>query len=101
MRRLLNPDALVAAALFALALAVRLIFLLHSGDSHWPYSVYYEGDAPVWAQWAACLNRGQEFEYGLPLRSPGVAYLLHWLGPVLGEGNFVGFKVLWCAVSAA
>jgi hypothetical protein len=97
----LRANFAIAGMIFLVALGVRLLFLAYSGDAHWPHSIYYEGDAPTWAEWAACLNRGQPFELGVPLRSPGVAYVLHWLTPLFGERNYLGFKTVWCMASAA
>lgn len=96
-----RSDLAIAGGVILVALAARLTFLLLGGDAHWPHSIYYEGDAPVWARWAESLGHGTEFERGLPLRSPGVAYVLHGLGSILGERRYVAFKVVWCVVSAA
>src|SRR5688572_4175872 len=90
-----------AAAVFAVALAVRLLFLFSSPDRIWPHSIYYEGDAPVWVEWAGALDRGVPFEFDLPLRAPAVAYLLHWATAGVIEPPFTDFKVLWCVMSAA
>ncbi|MCE9594669.1 MAG: glycosyltransferase family 39 protein [Planctomycetes bacterium] len=86
----------VAGFFFVLAFALRLAFLTSSSDATWPHSMRYEGDAPVWARWAAALGRGESFEFDLPLRAPGVAYVLHALGL-----SFFAAKVLWCALSSA
>lgn len=102
-------DALVAAGVFGLALLTRLLFLFASVDRAWPHSIWYEGDAPTWVRWAQALARGEAFEFDLPLRTPGVAYLLHWLsfggdpawGGAEGGPSFLLWKVLWCAMSAA
>lgn len=91
-------DFAVAAALFAATLTVRLAFLLHSQDTAWPHSVPYEGDAPVWAKWASMLAGGQPFEDDLPFRTPGVAFMLRWLG--LHAPPFTAAKVIWCVMSA-
>src|SRR5262245_9733826 len=69
------------AAIAAFAIALRLTFLLGAGDSAWPHSTYFEGDAPLFAQWADALDRGRPFEAGLPLHSPVVPHLMHWLAP--------------------
>jgi hypothetical protein len=96
--RLCRRDLAVAAGLFVATLALRLLFLLRSQDTAWPHSVLYEGDAPVWVQWASMLAAGQPFEDDLPFRTPGVAFLLGWLGMI--SPPFTGAKVLWCAMSA-
>lgn len=93
-------DGWIALAVFAVALGVRLLFLFSWPDRAWPHSLWYEGDATVWAEWAGALARGDPFESGLPLRSPAVAYLLHWGGLGEGPGDFTAAKIGWCAVSA-
>jgi len=96
---LARGDWLVAALVALGAFAVRAVFLWRSPDAAWPHAMLYEGDAAVWAAWAQALGRGEPFEADLAFRTPGVAFLLHWLG--LGEGPFLGAKLVWCAVSAA
>lgn len=96
---LTSRDALIAVAIGVLTLALRLCFLFHSPDRAWPHSLLYEGDAPVWARWAAALEAGQRFEFDLPFRTPGVAWILHALGA--SEAPFTAAKLLWCAISAA
>ncbi len=92
-------DLLYAMLIAAVALALRLAYVLRSPDAAWPHSIMYEGDATVWAQWAAALGRGAAFEDDLPFRTPGVAWLLHALG--WHDAPFTGAKVLWCVISAA
>lgn len=88
----------IAVAIFAVTLALRLTFLWRSPDAAWPHSILYEGDAPVWARWAALLRAGQPFEDDLAFRTPGVAFPLAWLG--LTAAPFTAAKVLWCVLSA-
>ena len=95
-----QADWWIATAVFALALGARLLFLLTWPDRRWPHSLWYEGDAPLWDQWARTLSAGGVFEHGLAIHAPGAAYLLHWLG-FAGADDYTGAKVLWCAVSAA
>lgn len=91
---------LVALAIFLAALATRLGFLWSSPDRAWPHSVGFEGDAPLWVRYAASLQRGEPFEFGLPIHTPGMAYLLRWTGGVSPAGGFVAHKVAWCVLSA-
>lgn len=93
-------DAWIAASVFAVALLVRLLFLFTWPDRAWPHSLWYEGDATVWAEWAGALSRGEVFESGLPLRSPAVAYLLHWAGLGGWPVDYTAPKVVWCTASA-
>src|SRR6266850_3178615 len=94
---------LTASGVFVLALAVRLLFLFSSPDRSWPHSTYYEGDAPEWVNYATALELNQLYEFGLPLRSPAVARVLHALAPHLAEHlradghySFMWIKLLWC-----
>ena len=84
--------------LFALALAARLLFLLATPDVDWAGSALYKGDAVLWLEWAAALEQGRAFELGLPLRPPGMAYLVAALGSPAGVA---WLKLLWCALGAA
>ncbi len=81
---------------------------MNAGDRSWPHSTYFEGDAPLFADWAAALDRDAPFEAGLPLHSPATAYLLHWFGPQAADDagrpilrDFTSMKIAWCAASAA
>lgn len=98
-------DALVALGVFAVALLLRLTFLFAAQDRHWPHAVFYEGDAVTWVEFADAIHNQQQrnevpFEQGLPLRSPGVAYAMHWLqdGP---PWNLLAMKVVWSVAGAA
>ncbi len=87
------------ALVFALAFALRAALLFSGDDAGWPHSLRYEGDAPTWARWAAALGRGEPFEFDLPVRTPAVAFALHWAG--LAHAPFKLAKLAWCALSAA
>ena len=93
-------DWQTASGIFILALLVRLLFLFTSPDRTWPHSIFYEGDAPTWAEWAHALDEGKPFELDLPLRSPAVAYLLHWIHPGILQGPFTPHKALWCVFTS-
>lgn len=97
--RWLGREGAAVALVFALAFALRLALLFAGDDAPWPHSLRYEGDAPTWARWAAALGRGQPFEFDLPVRAPGVAFALHWLGAA--QAPYTSVKLLWCALSAA
>ena len=94
-----TTDLWIAAAIGVVTLALRLTFLLRSPDAGWPHSMLYEGDAPVWVRWAGMLQAAEPFEDDLAFRTPGVAYVLAWLG--LTTPPFTAAKVLWCVMSAA
>ena len=87
-------------AVFAVSLAVRLLYWQATPDRDWPHSAMYKGDALVWSDYAAALAGGERFELGLPLRPPGNAYLLRWLG-VDGRPDAAAAKPLWCLLGAA
>ncbi|MCK6447058.1 MAG: glycosyltransferase family 39 protein [Planctomycetes bacterium] len=86
-----------ALGFFVLAFVLRALFLVASSDAAWPHSMHYEGDAPTWARWASALARGEPFEFDLPLRAPGVAYVL----ALVHGASFESVKLVWCALSAA
>lgn len=86
-----------AIGFFVLGFVLRALFVESSSDVAWPHSMHYEGDAPTWARWASALARGEPFEFDLPLRAPGVAYVL----AVLHGAPFESVKLVWCALSAA
>jgi hypothetical protein len=90
-----------ALAIASVAFAVRALFLFASPDRTWPHSILYEGDATAWVDWARVLGRGESFEFDLPMRTPGVAFLLHVIANGALDGPFVGLKLVWCAISAA
>lgn len=78
----------VSGALFALALAVRLLYWQATPDRTWPYSVAFKGDAPVWLRYAQSLQQGRPVDLGLPIHPPGAGYLTAalWDGTVAGIG---------------
>lgn len=89
----------IGVALFALALVERLFFRHATPDAAWPYSLAYKGDANVWLQYAGALRKGELFNQGLPLRPPGMGYLLAWLwdGTPADLGSL---RSLWCVLGA-
>lgn len=104
-RRLASPHIssrtlLGAALLFTFAILLRIMLWRSTPDAGWPYSALYRGDTLVWLQSAIAIRRGASFEAGLPMRPPGMAYLLAglWNGSVTG---FAGLRLLWCALGAA
>jgi hypothetical protein len=74
------------AALFVVALLVRILFWQATPDRGWPYSVWYKGDAPVWMEYAGALQAGKPFELGLPIHPPAAGYLVAalWNGQASG-----------------
>jgi hypothetical protein len=98
VRRHRFPEWPTGVFLFVAALVIRFLFTIATPDAAWPYSVAFKGDAPLWLDYAASLDRGEPFELGLPLHPPGTAYLLAWLSsgpPAIGLLRFV-----WCLMGA-
>jgi hypothetical protein len=93
------PPALGAAVVFALALALRLLFWQATPDAAWPSSAAYQGDAFVWLGAAQALLEGREVDSGLPLRPPGMAWLLAALGGGRG-GEVTALVAVWCLLGA-
>ncbi len=86
-------------AVFVVAFFVRLFFWQATPDRAWPHSAVYKGDAVTWVEWASAIDTGQEFELGLPIRPPGNAYLLSFLG-VTGPETVPRGKLVWCLLGA-
>jgi Dolichyl-phosphate-mannose-protein mannosyltransferase len=89
----------IALAIFAAALASRLLFWLSTADHAWGWTAYFKGDAPLWLDWARAIEAGSTFELGLPIHPPGAAYLvsLLWNGDAAGIA-FVRFA--WVLLGA-
>jgi hypothetical protein len=85
---------------FVLALVLRLLFWQATADAAWPYSLWLKGDAIVWLEYARALAQGRPFEQGLPLRPPGMGYLVWglWDGSVPGVARL---KLIWAVLGAA
>jgi len=83
----------------ALALVLRLVFWQATPDSSWPHSALYKGDAPTWIEQAHAISSAQPFEFDLPLRPPGAAYLMAALPG--GGGSVIPLKLLWILLGAA
>ncbi len=98
-----RSDYAIAVAIAAVTFGLRLMFLFSGPDHAWPHSALYEGDAPTWARWAKSLAVGEAFEFDLPFRTPGAAWMLHFLhmGLHMDAAPYTSAKILWCAMSAA
>ena len=93
------PVVLTGLLLFTLALALRVLFLQATADRTGPYSPYYQGDTPVWLDYAAAIRSSVPFDMGLPMRPPGVAYLVAalWDGQ---PGGYPALRLAWCVLGA-
>ena len=85
--------------LFALALAIRILFWQAAPDDGCGYSAFYKGDVPVWLAYAAALQEDRPFAADLPFRPPGNAYLLAalWDGT---ERGLAALRFVWCGLGA-
>jgi hypothetical protein len=90
----------IGLLLFVLALVLRILFLLAMPDATGPYSPYYKGDTPVWLAYAQALQASLPFDLGIPLRPPGVAYLLAFMWD--GQDSGIGFlRLTWALLGSA
>ena len=80
------------AAVFAVAMLTRTAFDVGGPDSRWPFSVLYEGDAPLWVHFAESLRAGKPFEFNMPIHSPGMALVLAALKVRAGQ-SFLPIKL--------
>ncbi len=88
-----------AALLFVLALGLRLLFWRATPDASWAWSAGFKGDAPVWLEYARAIQQGGVFELDLPLRPPGMAYLLAWIWN--GEASGIPWlRAAWLVMGA-
>ena len=96
----ISYEAQMALVFFFAALLVRVLFLFATPDFSGPSSPYYKGDTYIWLEYAAAIQSSNEYNHGLPLRPPGVAYLvaLLWNGQASG---FLGLKLIWATMGAA
>jgi hypothetical protein len=88
-----------AGVLLLASLCIRLCFWRATPDWEWAYSAYYKGDAPRWLDFVRAVRDGETFEWDLPFRPPGMAYLLGllWDGTMEGLGRI---KLAWCILGA-
>ena len=69
-------DGPVALGLWALAAAVRLLFLFGHGDQEYPFSVFYYGDSRVYREFALAILDGRAYDSGLPFHPPLFAWVM-------------------------
>jgi hypothetical protein len=88
-----------ALAVFALAWLLRLLYVQATPDSTWAGSAAFKGDADLWLDYARALHAGRPFELGLPIHTPGNAYLIAalWDG---GARGIHSLRLLWTAFGA-
>jgi hypothetical protein len=86
-------------AVFAAALALRVLFIRATPDRAWPHGVFLKGDAGLWVEYARALLAGRPFELDLPIHPPGTAYLMAglWDGR---DAGIAGLKIIWALLGA-
>jgi hypothetical protein len=93
------PRRLLALAIFAAALISRVFFWRATPDAAGGWTAYFQGDAPLWLDYARAIELGRPFELGLPIHPPGAA----WLVALLWNGVPSGIPFLrfaWVALGA-
>ena len=90
----------IGLLLFVLALVLRILFLQSLPEAAGPHNPFYSGDTPTWLDYARAIQESEPFDLGLPLRPPGVAYLVAmlWDGK---DGGLLFLKLAWCLMGAA
>jgi hypothetical protein len=90
----------IALLLFVFALSLRWFFLQALPEAAGPFNPFYTGDTPTWLSYASAIQSAQPFDLGLPMRPPGVAYLVAaiWDG---SEKGLVFLQLAWAAMGAA
>lgn len=86
--------------LFVLALGLRVLFLQTIPDAAGSYDPYYKGDTETWLDYAQAIQSSRPFDLGIPLRPPGVAYVVAflWNGQ---ESGLLFLKLIWSIFGAA
>ncbi len=79
-------------------MALRLAFLCVSPSREWPHSIFFEGDSRYWG---LQLSEGAAFQFGLPMRAPGVYLLLASVQSLVGSARILCAKLLWSAMFGA
>lgn len=90
----------LAAAVFAVCLLVRWLFGRAGVDGDWASGAGYRGDTQVWLRQVLAERAGALFEAGVPLRPPGMPWLVDRLWDGTPEG-VATLKAWWRALGAA
>lgn len=80
-------DGRYALALTLLAWLHRLAFLCSNRDRTWGFSIFYEGDAERFYQFARAILAGKPYDGGVPFHPPGFPYVLAGVHALLGAGR--------------
>lgn len=90
---------LLAIGVFSASLLSRLLFWRATPDRDMAWTAYFQGDAPLWLDYARAIELGRPFELGLPIHPPGAA----WLVALLWNGSSSGIPFLrfaWVVLGA-
>lgn len=90
---------LLGLLIFAAALSTRIFFWRATPDRDAAWTAYFQGDAPLWLDYARAIELGRPFELGLPIHPPGAA----WLVALLWDGAASGIPFLrfaWLTIGA-
>jgi hypothetical protein len=82
-----RQDLRWALVLVLLAFVHRAAFLFSNQDASWGFSLFYEGDAEVFFQYARALLDGRPFDGGVPFHPPGFPVFLALVYTLLGAGE--------------
>ena len=91
--------AALAVAVFFLLLWARALFAGAGADAGWAGSAGYRGDADLWLEQVLASRAGVLFEAGVPLRPPGMPWLVDQLWDGTAEG-IAGLKAWWRVMGA-
>jgi hypothetical protein len=79
----------VALGLVVLAWVHRLFFLVSNRDRDFPFSIFYEGDAETFFQYARAILARQYYDGGVPFHPPLFAVVLAGVHALVGAGPAV------------
>ncbi|MBD3337097.1 MAG: hypothetical protein GF355_16400 [Candidatus Eisenbacteria bacterium] len=71
-------------SLTALAWIHRVAFLLSNRDRSWPFTVFYEGDAETFYNYARAILSGSPYDAGVPFHPPAFPHFLAVIHAALG-----------------
>lgn len=94
-------DLAWAFGLTLLAWLHRLAFLRSNRDWSWPYTIFYEGDAETFFNYARALAGGQLYDNGIPFHPPGFAWVLAAVHALVGAGSYFAVKASVALIASA
>jgi hypothetical protein len=95
-----GPALWIGLLLFVVALVLRILFLLATPGADGTHSPWYIGDTPTWLNYALAIQSSNPFDQGLPMRPPGVAYLVATVWNGQETGLFL-LRLVWSVLGAA